>query len=201
MKALPTRFKGINYRSLLEARYAAWFDLVGVPVQYEPEAFAGYIPDFMHFGYPGDRDREFGLLDAYDGAGAYCRGIVFEVKGALESFDFAKIRQSGWRGAVVCLDARGPAHAYIPDSELHECNDGGGAAWSSWREAASCYFHVSDLESTWAEAGNLIQWKPHGPRKALANYPGPWTRVEAPSSPYEWRFVAPGRAEYRRRRA
>jgi hypothetical protein len=53
MKAILTRYEGVNYRSMLEARWAAWFQLVGWPAHYEPFELAGYIPDFiLDFPYP-----------------------------------------------------------------------------------------------------------------------------------------------------
>ena len=45
--AIPTRYAGVRFRSRLEARWAAFFDLVGWQWEYEPIDLAGYIPDFM----------------------------------------------------------------------------------------------------------------------------------------------------------
>lgn len=52
MKARPTTYNGIEMRSRLEARVAAWLtDEVGVDWEYEPRAFASgsvqYLPDFL----------------------------------------------------------------------------------------------------------------------------------------------------------
>jgi hypothetical protein len=47
MKAIPTLYKGRNYRSRLEARWAAFFDLLGWHTEYEPIDFNGWIPDFV----------------------------------------------------------------------------------------------------------------------------------------------------------
>jgi len=44
---IKTEYKGIQFRSMLEARYAAWFDLVGWQWVYEPFEADHYIPDFM----------------------------------------------------------------------------------------------------------------------------------------------------------
>ncbi len=44
--AIPTRFNGIQFRSRLEARWAAMFTACGWAYQYEPRDFDGYIPDF-----------------------------------------------------------------------------------------------------------------------------------------------------------
>lgn len=51
MKAIETRYKGYRFRSRLEARWAVFFDALGVAWEYEPEGFelgggARYLPDF-----------------------------------------------------------------------------------------------------------------------------------------------------------
>jgi hypothetical protein len=51
MKAIETRYKGYRFRSRLEARWAVFFDALGVSWQYEPEGFVlrdgtHYLPDF-----------------------------------------------------------------------------------------------------------------------------------------------------------
>lgn len=52
----PTTYKGVEMRSRLEARYAAWLDKHGFDWEYEPKCFATdegqYLPDFritVHF--------------------------------------------------------------------------------------------------------------------------------------------------------
>lgn len=47
--ALQTRYAGCHFRSRLEARWAKFFDLMGIAWDYEPEVFDGptrYLPDF-----------------------------------------------------------------------------------------------------------------------------------------------------------
>lgn len=39
IQAIPTEYHGVKFRSRLEARWAVFFDSLGVPWQYEPEAF------------------------------------------------------------------------------------------------------------------------------------------------------------------
>jgi nucleoside 2-deoxyribosyltransferase len=51
IKAIETRYKGYRFRSRLEARWAVFFDALGLEWEYEPEGFdlgdAGwYLPDF-----------------------------------------------------------------------------------------------------------------------------------------------------------
>lgn len=39
IKAIQTRYKGYNFRSRLEARWAVFFDALGIKWEYEPEGF------------------------------------------------------------------------------------------------------------------------------------------------------------------
>ena len=51
IKALPSFYAGVKFRSRLEARWARYFDLIGVDWQYEPEGYelpsGNYCPDFL----------------------------------------------------------------------------------------------------------------------------------------------------------
>lgn len=46
-KSYPTRYGFQLFRSRLEARWAAFFDLLGWPYIYEPFDLDGYVPDFI----------------------------------------------------------------------------------------------------------------------------------------------------------
>lgn len=48
--AIETEYKGYVFRSRLEARWAAFFDLMKWNWEYEPCDFNGWIPDFVIFG-------------------------------------------------------------------------------------------------------------------------------------------------------
>ena len=57
MKPIETKYKGYNFRSRLEARWAVFFDALGLEWEYEPEGFemsdgTKYLPDFKVW-YPG----------------------------------------------------------------------------------------------------------------------------------------------------
>lgn len=43
----PTRYNGRQYRSRLEARWAAFFDQLGWPFEYEPYDLGSWSPDFL----------------------------------------------------------------------------------------------------------------------------------------------------------
>ena len=51
IKAIETYYKGYRFRSRLEARWAVFFDALGVRYEYEPEGYytqyGGYLPDFF----------------------------------------------------------------------------------------------------------------------------------------------------------
>ena len=49
-KAHPTKYKGAMFRSRLEARWAAFFDLMKWRWDYEPEDWQGWTPDFALMG-------------------------------------------------------------------------------------------------------------------------------------------------------
>jgi hypothetical protein len=49
-RGIPTVYAGIEFRSRLEARWAAFFDEIGWRWSYEPFDAAGYIPDFLIHG-------------------------------------------------------------------------------------------------------------------------------------------------------
>lgn len=54
---LPTVYRDVHFRSRLEARWAVYFDMIGVSWQYEPEGYqldcGNYCPDFLCEGFDG----------------------------------------------------------------------------------------------------------------------------------------------------
>ncbi len=50
IRAIQTAYSGYRFRSRLEARWAVFFDAIGIEYEYEPEGFnlngARYLPDF-----------------------------------------------------------------------------------------------------------------------------------------------------------
>lgn len=86
MKAIETYYNGYRFRSRLEARWAVFFDTLGVRYEYEPEGFelddgTWYLPDFRVkcYGTRGDFDNK--PFDLY-----------IEVKGHMSEEDAHKIR-------------------------------------------------------------------------------------------------------------
>lgn len=92
LKPIETEYDGYKFRSRLEARWAVFFDSLGVEYEYEPEGFElpsglRYLPDFRVkcYGTRGTRDE-----DPFD--------LWIEVKGKMTELDASKIREfSGYR--------------------------------------------------------------------------------------------------------
>lgn len=188
MRAIPTIYRGNRYRSRLEARWAAFFDVIGWSYTYEPFDADGYIPDFVIHG-----DSP----------------LLIEVKPAVTRADyFAAIPKleagvsNHWKHDYLILGASPVAK--LPNSftsdypaacvlgELHQADDGDISEWSPgiglWFECSECLqlniFHDSlcyrgrpcghydgdhflghvrrgsqGLEDVWSTAGRLTQWK------------------------------------------
>lgn len=173
--AIPTTYAGVNFRSRLEARWAAFFDILGWQWDYEPIDLAGYIPDFIVHGArpvpllletkPLNINSSFGR----DGMGAAITAIA----------------DSGWRGAAAVVGAvprsctpvwepRAPRSLvfgrWVPDV-CSEQSDPERGDWifpfevardhlGGWCLAAMDSGSAADVLPLWRESGNRVQWRP-----------------------------------------
>lgn len=83
MEVLEIEYNGYKFKSILEARWAVFFDAAGIKYEYEPEEFeledgTKYLPDFY-------------LPEIYRGKGKY--GLWVEVKSLMNNYDEDKINQ------------------------------------------------------------------------------------------------------------
>ena len=119
MKAIDTQYQGYNFRSRLEARWAVFFDALGLKWEYEPEGFelddgTKYLPDFkVH--YPGRDESEN-------------HHIWFEVKSSLINMsltEWLKVlkfeKESGY--GVIILDGTPEPKMYQNASLAIKCDD------------------------------------------------------------------------------
>lgn len=171
MNAIPTTYRGINFRSRLEARWAAFFDLCETRWLYEPIDLNNYIPDFLI-----NPDNE--------------RKSIVEVKPCLGPNGFQegwrnKIRDSGWTGAaaIVGVSVEIVEHTTrnAPLALFHE------GAWRKHQidepdgypeRAFVCHpgdqvytgngenLYTFDAARLWASAGNLVQWHGAGAQRS-----------------------------------
>jgi hypothetical protein len=167
--AIPTTYGGTQFRSRLEARWAAFFDLLRFPWKYEPFDCDGYIPDFLlfdrllievkpivwgqprHGDEPGREEAKRKLLDAMPGRVEY----VALVGVGIHEFT--------------------PGHA-IAGTAHHAPNASDPQPWNDlyldwWPSCAEISFEGQPtlgaktnrasvgFEAIWREAGNRVQWR------------------------------------------
>lgn len=135
MKAHPTTYAGVNFRSRLEARWAAFFDCMGVRWDYEPCDFAGWTPDF--------RLDERGCPPAF----AEIKPVGDER--VLHDYARRAATLAGEGVQVVCAGSHPLRHFYDPD------------LCTAWRDAKGNHTFIDyrRAERWWREAGNRVQWK------------------------------------------
>lgn len=97
LRALPTLYNGVHFRSRMEARWAVFFDQLGLRWEYEPEGFElpsgrWYLPDFW--------------LPDLNG------GIYAEIKPTPEGFEPAIEMARAMPCCVLLLDGAPAAKAY-----------------------------------------------------------------------------------------
>jgi len=130
IQALETRYAGHVFRSRLEARWAMFFDLIGIKWEYEPEGYRlsngeCYLPDFW---LPRFNDKK--------------NGTYVEVKS--ESGDFYKACRFALELNVYLIEAKGlptvgpydvwhPDHGELWDAMFNEKYLPGGKNWDEYR--------------------------------------------------------------------
>lgn len=81
LRAIETRYAGCRFRSRLEARWAVFFDTLGLAWEYEPEGFqlaeGPYLPDFKITGLVA---ANWPYVDAFSMAMINENSAWFEVK-------------------------------------------------------------------------------------------------------------------------
>jgi hypothetical protein len=141
--AHPTTYAGVRFRSRLEARWAAFFDLAGWAWEYEPADLAGWSPDFLAT-----------IPCAHSECAPGGHRLYVEVKPytTLEEFADHPV-MSMMTGLAVIYDPAPAAFGSSPITTQFELMHGsGGAIYSvmSW---------VANWDALWKEAGNRTQWR------------------------------------------
>jgi len=171
---IPTVYEGYRFRSRVEARWAAFFDLAGWRWWYEPLDLKGYIPDFV--------------LDLPRGP------TLIEVKATLVFDELAehvpKVEQSGWaedyiivggalwegRHNLPSMGLGGQRGEFLtPAGTIHPfgwgdtllglcgaCNRVSFFHWAHDQRCASCGHRAAFKAAPrrlWAEATNRVQWR------------------------------------------
>jgi len=144
VKAHPTMYNGVQYRSRLEARWAAFFDLIGWQHEYEPIDLPGWSPDFRVV-FPCEINRFVGVDHNCD--------LFAEVKPYTEQKCFHDHPSREY----MSLDSTGAVWLGVNP----EC------AWA-WINSGNDWDGMFGLQSSWpngysrlwSEAGNAVQWHP-----------------------------------------
>ena len=79
--SIPTEYKGIRYRSRLEARWGAFFDLCGWTAEYEPYDLGTWSPDFLLKGHKAEILVEVKPITAIDVPTIYKMHVAAEQSG------------------------------------------------------------------------------------------------------------------------
>ena len=141
IKAHPTEYKGVLFRSRLEARWAAFFDLAGWKWQYEPFDLQGWTPDFR-VEFPCGHSE--------------CNGshsLLVEVKPYLriQQFDGHECRKHDF-GHEIPADAGAAFGNDTNVTEWQMCHGAGGGVFD-------ISFWIPEHEELWKQAGNITQYK------------------------------------------
>ncbi len=176
MNAIPTVYGGVQFRSRLEARWAAFFDILRWRWEYEPLDAAGWIPDFYVWPHGGAGGwlievKPAFLLDDFD---------VPRYERCLRNCDIRGCEGVGLLGASVMQYHFGPKSC-APDESLDGCQlgwflhrvmgrygngfiDSTPSEYRVSRTGADVLFLYWQAEfaeglEMWREAGNRVQWK------------------------------------------
>jgi hypothetical protein len=140
---IPTVYAGRQFRSRLEARWAAFFDLMRWRWEYEPFDLPGWIPDFLLC----EEDILVEVKPVSDLRNEIARSTMLEMVSA------ARGRHEG-----LLILGVGPWERWGCESIGWRWNptDGDGA-WSSVGTVGPLSMPILDA---WTRAGNAVQWKP-----------------------------------------
>lgn len=154
IKAIPTTYAGVNFRSRLEARWAAFFDLAGIKWDYEPFDLEGWAPDFLLRTQIGPVLCEVKPADLI----TYVeRQLTLE---KLEPFPFdaeyAKAARYK-RMHAVCLLGDAPL-SMIDHMPIGIIDGPPTFAKFTFDDMHEALTPRVDTEFAWREAGNVVQW-------------------------------------------
>jgi hypothetical protein len=175
IKAKPTKYRGVLFRSRLEAKWAAFFDNLKWHWEYEPCEFNGWFPDFAIYGKTETIHVEVKPIvrfcqetsDKIDASG--CNSSVLLIGQTCpinrgQSFSNNTV-QLGWLreqyGPLTSDFQWGDAELGTWDDEIGYCNPEQG--WNDPISGKYGKFYRTDItnfiDECWGDACNKTQWK------------------------------------------
>ena len=162
-KPIKTWYKGIPFRSRLEARWAVFFDRLGIEWEYEPQGYGNgylaYLPDFKVKCW-GVRGEAY-LEKPFD--------LYIEVKGEMNDSDAEKIRAfSGlecWEEicqAFLCSDC---------EQDYGDCPHGWRSQEPRFRRPVLVVGNIPYVQTVDDVYGNSTDMDPYKPMNGTSIYP------------------------------
>ena len=151
-KAHPTKYRGVQFRSRLEARWACFFDLIGWRWEYEPIDLEEWCPDFR---------VEFPCGHSECGCSHV---LLVEVKPyySIEEFNGHPCKKYLYG---VWQKANGEVREIPADASAVFGVNPSVTEWLMCHGAGAGYYTIEDwvdgdVNAMWNQAGNTVQWKP-----------------------------------------
>jgi len=154
--AIRTKYNNVWFRSRLEARWAAVFDLVGWKWNYEPFDLNGWIPDFQ-LDIPITKGTMKGSEDYYGSPDVLVPNPLVEVR-PVDKEEYSGTPARAFETPRIEKATNGQGEVFLLGSYIE-------AAWrvpdlGDW--GASMNIWVAPYgkeEQIWREAGNKVQWQ------------------------------------------
>jgi hypothetical protein len=188
IQPIVTEYKGNRFRSRLEARWAALFDLARLPYIYEPNDMGSYIPDFLIPGqrpvyvevgpvlteeeYVAKAAKPLATLTGYDFMVVGTDPLARQLRGSNTTIGmhwqwFADGDETGHSQALAVI---GFCTKHGDPGMNPGCGQGFVVNDTMWFVKSPCgdynggSWHDElcrdDVERMWAEAGRVVQWNP-----------------------------------------
>jgi len=188
IKAIPTKYNGVQFRSRLEATWAAFFDLCGWNWDYEPIDLKGWIPDFVLEGVdyniyievkPFTELEEFkNVIIKVTKTGIEENILLLGIKPFMSNgeFGFSGYYSIGWCNEIGCEHGYYFNHNIFTDHGNHNIFKYRYDYFNpqmSYNKRLNNYYSGDDYNDfgdpmpLWKEAKNKVQWFPKKERKIL----------------------------------
>jgi hypothetical protein len=176
--AIPTEYRGRQYRSRLEARWAAFFDLCSWDYEYEPIDLGIWSPDFLIHG------ARLPLLVEVKPISRYDRQVTAKMEKGAERYGEAcelvllgLDLSSVWLGQLLSKALTGDDHDEYDFERLcfacyeqapdqldfcHETQSFAGRITGLYDGGTYGAAPQPDVKVLWNRAGNLVQWHKEG---------------------------------------